>query len=154
MAAAQLGDSLRSGRTQKSGYVQPRSFEGGPGVVIDCEQSVLFARNGVRVAFLSFGEVVVLRHIFSVLSFFYALLLPLSFWGFPEFVYGIHLIFFESRVSSPFRSVPSVLRVRGSAPCVRARRSSFSPRRARKAERACRVVSGAYRAKRVAENES
>ena len=154
MAAAQLGDSLRSGRTQKSGYVQPRSFEGGPGVVIDCEQSVLFARNGVRVAFLSFGEVVVLRHIFSVLSFFYALLLPLSFWGFPEFVYGIHLIFFESRVSSPFRSVPSVLRVRGSAPCVRARRSSFSPRRARKAERACRVVSRAYRAKRVAENES
>ena len=123
MAAAQLGDSLRSGRTQKSGYVQPRSFEGGPGVVIDCEQSVLFARNGVRVAFLSFGEVVVLRHIFSVLSFFYALLLPLSFWGFPEFVYGIHLIFFESRVSSPFRSVPSVLRVRGSAPCVRAKPS-------------------------------
>jgi len=39
-------------------------------------------------------------------------------------------------------------------PHVRARRSSFSPRRARKAERACRVVSGAYRAKRVAENES
>ena len=36
-------------------------------------------RNGVRVAFLSFGEVVVLRHIFSVLSFFYALLLPLFF---------------------------------------------------------------------------
>ena len=64
------------------------------------------------------------------------------FLGFPEFVYGIHLIFFESRVSSPFRSVPSVLRVRGSAPCVRARRSSFSPRRARKAERAFRVRIG------------
>jgi len=154
LAAAQLGDSLRSGRTQKSGYVQPRSFEGGPGVVIDCEQSVLFARNGVRVAFLSFGEVVVLKAYFFSAQFFLSLLLPLSFWGFPEFVYGIHLIFFESRVSSPFRSVPSVLRVRGSAPCVRARRSSFSPRRARKAERACRVVSRAYRAKRVAENES
>ena len=153
MAAAQLGDSLRSGRTQKSGYVQPRSFEGGPGVVIDCEQSVLFARNGVRVAFLSFGEIVLKAYFFSA-QFFLSLLLPLSFWGFPEFVYGIHLIFFESRVSSPFRSVPSVLRVRGSAPCVRARRSSFSPRRARKAERACRVVSRAYRAKRVAENES
>jgi len=111
-------------------------------------------RHGVRVAFLSFGEVVVLKAYFFSAQFFLSLLLPLSFWGFPEFVYGIHLIFFESRVSSPFRSVPSVLRVRGSAPCVRARRSSFSPRRARKAERACRVVSGAYRAKRVAENES
>ena len=100
MAAAQLGDSLRSGRTQKSGYVQPRSFEGGPGVVIDCEQSVLFARNGVRVAFLSFGEVVVLKAYFFSAQFFLSLLLPLSFWGFPEFVYGIHLIFFESRIES------------------------------------------------------
>ena len=50
--------------------------------------------------------------------------------------------FFSLRVSSPFRSVPSVLRVHGSAPCVRARRSSFSPRRARKAERAFRVRIG------------
>ena len=49
---------------------------------------------------------------------------------------------FEFRMSSPFRSVPSVLRVHGSAPCVRARRSSFSPRRARKAERAFRVRIG------------
>ena len=49
---------------------------------------------------------------------------------------------FEFRVSSPFRSVPSVLRVHGSAPCVRARRSSFSPRRPRKAERAFRVRIG------------
>ena len=70
LAAAQLGDSLRSGRTQKSGYVQPRSFEGGPGVVIDCEQSVLFARNGVRVAFLSFEEVVVLKAYFFSAQFF------------------------------------------------------------------------------------
>ena len=141
MAAAQLGDSLRSGRTQKSGYVQPRSFEGGPGVVIDCEQSVLFARNGVRVAFLSFGEVVVLRHFFSA-QFFLCPPPSTLFLG----VSGICLRnspnIFESRVSSPFRSVPSVLRVHGSAPCVRARRSSFSPRRARKAERAFRVRIG------------
>ena len=39
-------------------------------------------------------------------------------------------------------------------PHVRARRSSFSPRRPRKAERACRVFSRAYRAKRVAVVES
>ena len=93
-------------------------------------------------------------HIFSVLSFFlHALLFP-PFSLFTEFVYGIHLIFFQSscieslllrcfRPSRPWER-----------PHVRARRSSFSPRRARKAERACRVVSRAYRAKRVAENES
>ena len=67
---------------------------------------------------------------------------------FPPFsVYGLLVVenspnIFEFRVSSPFRSVPSVLRVHGSAPCVRARRSSFSPRRARKAERAFRVRIG------------
>ena len=136
MAAAQLGDSLRSGRTQKSGYVQPRSFEGGPGVVIDCEQSVLFARNGVRVAFLSFGEVVVLRHIFSVLSFFYAILLPLSFWGFTEFVYGIHLIFFEFCVSSPFAPcLPSFASVGATLTCAIDARVSTRVVRAKLSER-------------------
>ena len=54
-------------------------------------------------------------HIFSVLSFFY---MPSSFH--PFLVYGICLrnspnIFLSLRVSSPFRSVPSVPCVRGSA---------------------------------------
>ena len=61
---------------------------------------------------------------------------------FTEFVYGIHLIFFQSscieslslrcfRPSRPWER-----------PHVRARRSSFSPRRPRKAERAFRVRIG------------
>ena len=73
---------------------------------------------------------------------------------FTEFVYGIHLIFFESSCVESLSLRSFVPRVRGSAPCVRARRLSFNPRGVRKAERACRVVSRAYRAKRVAAVES
>ena len=77
------------------------------------------------------------------LSFFLSLYLSLStLFLFTEFVYGIHLIFFQSscieslllrcfRPSRPWER-----------PHVRARRSSFSPRRPRKAERAFRVRIG------------
>ena len=89
------------------------------------------------------------------ISFFLSLYLSLStLFLFTEFVYGIHLIFFQSscieslslrcfRPSRPWER-----------PHVRARRSSFNPRRAPKAERACRVFSRAYRAKCVAVVES
>ena len=93
-------------------------------------------------------------HIFSVLSFFYALLLPLSFWGFPEFVYGIHLIFFQSSCIESLSLRCFLPSHPWERPHVRARRSSFSPRRPRKAERACSVFSRGYRAKRVAVVES
>ena len=144
MAAAQLGDSLRSGRTQKSGYVQPRSFEGGPGVVIDCEQSVLFARNGVRVAFLSFGEIVLKAYFFSA-QFFLSLLLPLSFWGFPEFVYGIHLIFLSLVYRVPFAPfLPSFASVGAPHACALDARVSARVVRAKPSERAAsfRVLIG------------
>ena len=73
---------------------------------------------------------------------------------FTEFVYGIHLIFFQSSCIESL-SLRCFLPSRPwERPHVRARRSSFSPRRPRKAERACRVFSRAYRAKRVAVVES
>ena len=83
-----------------------------------------------------------LRIFFQCSVFFlHALLFP-PFSLFTEFVYGIHLIFFQSscieslllrcfRPSRPWER-----------PHVRARRSSFSPRRPRKAERAFRVRIG------------
>ena len=81
-------------------------------------------------------------HIFSVLSFFFVCPPLSTLFLFTEFVYGIHLIFFQSscieslslrcfRPSRPWER-----------PHVRARRSSFSPRRPRKAERAFRVRIG------------
>ena len=81
-------------------------------------------------------------HIFSVLSFFFVCPPLSTLFLFAEFVYGIHLIFFQSscieslllrcfRPSRPWER-----------PHVRARRSSFSPRRPRKAERAFRVRIG------------
>ena len=93
-------------------------------------------------------------HIFSVLSFFlYALLFP-PFSCLRNLFTELYLIFFQSscieslslrcfRPSRPWEH-----------PHVRVRRSSFSPRRARKAERAFRVFSRGYRAKRVAVVES
>ena len=81
------------------------------------------------------------RHIFCA-QFFFACPPLSTLFLFTEFVYGIHLIFFQSscieslslrcfRPSRPWER-----------PHVRARRSSFSPRHPRKAERAFRVRIG------------